>query len=70
VYLTHLKPHARDWHGRVYTLTDPEVGANFTLLQHTATTVYATTSREGATQIYAARIPTGPGHVPSADQFG
>jgi hypothetical protein len=60
MYVTRLEPHARRWHGRVYTLAHP-AGADFTLLQHTATTVYETTAiPEHSIRIYAARIPASP----------
>ena len=57
MYLTRLQSHAHNWHGRVYTLAGPEVGAHFMLLAHTRTTVYETAMRRGPTRIYAARIP-------------
>jgi hypothetical protein len=56
MYLTRLDPHARSWRRKIYTLDGPEVGQHFMLLQHTATTVYETTTR-GSIQIYAALIP-------------
>jgi hypothetical protein len=57
MYLTRLEPHSRSWHGRIYTLTGPEVGADHMLLQHTRTTVYETATRQLPIHIYAARIP-------------
>jgi hypothetical protein len=57
MYLTPLQPHARDWHGRIYTVRGPEVGAEFMLLQHTSTMIYETAERRGPRRIYTAHLP-------------
>jgi hypothetical protein len=49
-------PHARDWHGKVYTLDAP---GEYPYLQHTSTTLYDTINVRtlGPSQVYAARLP-------------